>query len=135
MTAPVKIKATVMWACLDVPNDMSGKYEVDLCKLSDAAVQALNDMGLEVKNNGDDKENFIKCRSTRPIHAFDDQGLRIDGLSVGNGSEAVAVVGSYSWTFKSKEGVSPALKKLVITDLVIYGDSETVTVDTDDDIL
>lgn len=135
MTAPVKIKANIMWACLEVPNDMSGKYEVDLCNLSDPAVQALSDMGLEVKNTGDDKGNFIKCRSTRPIHVFDEHGLKMDGLTVGNGSEGIAVVGSYAWTFKNKEGISPALKKLVITDLVIYGDAEAVTVDADDEIL
>jgi hypothetical protein len=29
-------------------------------------------------------------------------------------------MGSYSWTFKNKKGVSPSLKKLVITDLVTY---------------
>ena len=40
----VKIKADIMWAYLSRTNDMSGKYQVDLCNLSDNAVQALEAM-------------------------------------------------------------------------------------------
>jgi hypothetical protein len=46
MTEAVKIKADVMWAYLVKPNDMSGKYQVDLCNLSDKAVEALESMGI-----------------------------------------------------------------------------------------
>jgi len=49
MNEAVKIKADIMWAYLDKPNDMSGKYQVDLCNLSDKAAGALEELGLEVK--------------------------------------------------------------------------------------
>ena len=40
----------------------------------------------------------------------------------------------YHWNWKNKEGVSPSLKKLVITDLVEYaGDVEQVAIQEDDD--
>lgn len=134
MSNPIKLKADVMWANLDIRNEMSGKYQVDLCNLSAGASQALRDMGIEVKNK-DDKGDFITCKSNNPIRAYDSNGLELDGVSVGNGSKAIAVIGSYAWTFRNKEGVSPSLKKLVITDLVSYTDAEPVSIDDDDDIL
>lgn len=134
MSNPIKLKAEVMWANLDIRNEMSGKYQVDLCQLSPAAAQALRDMGIEVKNK-EDRGDFISCKSNNTIRAYDSNGLELDGVSVGNGSKAVAVVGSYNWTFKNKEGVSPSLKKLVITDLISYVDAEPVSIDDDDDIL
>jgi len=35
MTDAVKVKADIMWAYLDKVNDMSGKFQVDLCNLSE----------------------------------------------------------------------------------------------------
>jgi len=134
MSNPIKLKADVMWANLDTRNEMSGKYQVDLCNLSPAAAQALRDMGIEVKNK-DDKGDFITCKSNNPIRAYDSNGLELEGVSVGNGSKAIAVIGSYAWTFRNKEGVSPSLKKLAITELVSYEDGDPVTIDADDDIL
>ena len=83
MTDAVKIKAEIMWAYLDKVNDMSGKFQVDLCNLSDKAAEALQDIGLEVKFK-DCKGKYITCKSTRPIYAFDDGGSQIDA-QVGNG--------------------------------------------------
>jgi hypothetical protein len=124
MTERVKIKADVMWAYLDKQNDMSGKYQVDLCNLSDPAVAALEDMGIAVRQK-EDKGYFITCKSSNPIKAYDKNGDQLDA-TVGNGSGAIAMVGFYEWTFKNKEGRSPSLKKLVITDLVSYDDAEPV---------
>ena len=56
MTEAVKIKADIMWAYLTKPNEMSGKYQVDLCNLSEKASEALESMGIDVyqtaRNNG-----------------------------------------------------------------------------------
>lgn len=134
MTAPIKLRADVMWAYLNTPNEMSGKYQVDLCNLSPAAVKALEGMGIEVRNK-EDRGYYITCKSQNPIRAYDDSGLEMTGVVVGNGSKAVAVVGSYAWTWKNKEGVSPSLKKLVIEELVSYEEPDAVTVDDDDEIL
>lgn len=131
-TQRVKIKADVMWANLDKPNEMSGKYQVDLCNLSDPAVQAIESMGIPVKQK-EDKGYFITCKSNNPIKPFDKTGDVLEGISVGNGSKAVALVGSYTWTFKNKEGVSPSLKKLVIDELVSYDDAEPASALVDDD--
>ena len=103
MSNPIKLKADVMWANLDVRNEMSGKYQVDLTNLSPAASQALRDMGIDVKSK-EDRGDFITCKSNNPIRAYDTNGNELDGVMVGNGSKAVAVLGSYTWTFKNKEG-------------------------------
>ena len=115
----VKVMCTVHWAFLKKPNEMSEKYEVVLGNLSDAAVTNLKGAGVSVANNPDKPEqgNYITCRSTLPIEAIDQQEQPIEEL-IGNGSRAIATVGVYEWKYKNKSGVSPSVKKLVITDLV-----------------
>ena len=107
MTDAVKVKADIMWAYLDKVNDMSGKFQVDLCNLSDKAAEALQDIGLEVKFK-DGKGKYITCKSTRPIYAFDDGGSQIDA-QVGNGSKGVALVGTYAWAYQKKKIYNPNL--------------------------
>ena len=118
----IKIKADVYWAQLNKINEMSNKYQVNLCNLSDAAVEALEAMGVSVSIGEDKKADmgrFITCKSNNPIRAYDTDGDEISEL-IGNGSKAKAVVGSYEWKYKNKKGTSPSLKKLVITNLVEY---------------
>ena len=133
MTDAVKIKADIMWAYLDKVNDMSGKFQVDLCNLSDKAADALQDIGLEVKFK-EGKGKYITCKSTRPIYAFDDGGSQI-AAQVGNGSKGVALVGTYAWAYQKKKGVSPALKRLVITDMLEYGGQPVGELISEDDLL
>ena len=133
----VPVKATVMWAFLNKTNDMSGKYQVDLCQLSDKAVESLEGLGIKVLSK-EDKGRFVTCKSSHPIKAFSDKGVEMDGDIIGNGSECVAAVGFYEWSFKGKKGVSPSLKKLKMTKVVEYmgsgGGGDDLEVD-DDDIL
>ena len=121
--AKVKVKCDLYWAQLKKQNEMSGKYQVDLCNLSDAACKALEEMGIEVKSNGDKPEQgkYITCKSSNPIKAFDNDGDEIDEI-VGNGSKAKALISSYEWKYKNKSGVSPSLVKLVVTDLIVYAE-------------
>jgi hypothetical protein len=53
---PLKIEADIMWAFLDTPNNMSGKYQVDLCNLSKSAIKALEDSGVSVRNKEENCE-------------------------------------------------------------------------------
>ena len=132
-TEAVKVKAEVMWAFLNKPNEMSGKYQVDLCNLSDKAVSALEDMGIEVKTK-EGKGAYVTCKSTRPIAAYDDGGTLIEGDILGNGSKAAVIISPYAWSFKGKKGVSPSLRKMVVTELVPYT-AGGVEAFADDDLL
>ena len=122
MSKTVTIKATIMWAQLEIPNDMSGKYQVDLCFLSDAAATALDGLGINVRES-DEKGSFITCKSKYPIWAKGVDGEDLRGVKVGNGSKAVAKIGAFDWTFKGKSGVSPSLDALTITELEVYEDA------------
>jgi hypothetical protein len=129
---PVKIKAEVQWCFHNKQNDMSGKYQVDLCNLSEGAVKALEGLGLEVRSREDKPEKgfYITAKSNIPIKVFDAEGNDLANVAVGNGSKAVALVTSYSWKWKNKEGTSASLKKMVIEELQAYDASED-----DDDFL
>lgn len=126
----LKIKCDIFWAQLNKMNDMSGKYQVNLGNLSAEAVKALEKAGLSVGNK-EDMGNFIVCKSNKPMRAFDVDNQEISE-NIGNGSKAKAVVRPYDWAYKNKKGKSPSLVKLVITDLVPYGASDS---DIEDDEL
>ena len=126
MTKPVAIHTTLYWASLNTKNDLSGKYQVDLGNLSDAAVMALEGIGIDIKNKPE-LGNYISCKSTTPIKAVDEQGIPLDPeVLVGNGSKAKAAISFYDWKYLNKSGRSPSLMKLMITDLVVYGDSANI---------
>ena len=134
MTDSVKIKADVMWASLGKVNEMSGKYQVDLCNLSPKATEALESMGLDVKTK-EGKGKYITCKSTRPITIYDDGGSILDGSLLGNGSKAVALVDAWEWAYQKKKGISPGLKKLVITEYKAYTGADVGEMVTEDDLL
>ena len=133
----LKIKCDIYWAQLSKMNEMSGAYQVNLCNLSDAAVEALEEMGISVNQDSEKKADmgrYITCKSkNKPMKAFDVDGDEVTE-DIGNGSKAQALVGSYDWTYKNKKGVSPSLIKLVITDLVEYAGAGGIDAD-DEDVL
>ena len=133
MADQIRIRADVMWAYLDKQNEKSGKFQVDLCNLSDEAIKGLEGLGLEVRNK-EGKGYFITCKSQRPIFAFDDGGTQLNGTIVGNGSKAVAIVKPYVWTFSGKKGLGASIVKLVITDLKEFSPAgaEGMAFDEDD---
>jgi hypothetical protein len=126
LAKPVKVKATVMWCFHNKPNEMSGKFQMDLCNLSDNAVKALESLGLDVRKREDKPEKgfFITCKSTVPMKVFDAGGNDLNNVAIGNGSTATAVVGAYAWSWKNKSGTSATLTKLVVDNLVAYDAAE-----------
>ncbi len=130
---PVKFEAEVQWAFFNNKNEMSGKYQVDLTNLSENAVKALTDAGLEPRNREDKPEKgwFITAKSNYEIKPVDKAGNEITD-AVGNGSKAVALIKPYEWSWKNKKGVSPSLVKIIITDLQVYNADQAV--EEEDDI-
>ena len=120
-TKPLLIEADIMWAFLDTPNTMSGKYQVDLCNLSKNAVKALEDVGVEVRNK-DGKGFFVTAKSKfYPITAVDQEGKTISA-KIGNGSRGIANLNTYDYKVNNKPGVGVGLVKnmLVVTKLIEY---------------
>jgi len=129
--ANVMINCELYYPFLTHQNEMAGKYTVDLACLSDAAVTALEDMGLSVRNKGDERGYYITCKSNNKYKAFDIEGAEISlkgrsgsddsgGVVVGNGSKAKCLVSYYDWEYQKKKGRSATLRRIVITDLKEY---------------
>lgn len=122
---PIKVKADIMWASTQEPNSESGKYQVDLCNLSEKAIQALEDMGIPVRNKNDDKGFFITAKSANyPIPVVDEEGNKISA-KIGNGSKGVALIKPYAYNYKGKRGVGAGINNLIVTDLIEYHGSKT----------
>ncbi len=115
----VPIAATLYWPFLDKRNEMSDKYQVDLGNLSEKAVNALEMLGVSVRNKGDDRGDYITVKSEYPIEP-EFAGDPVDSGLIGNGSKASAAISTYDWQFKGKSGRSPSLKKLRITEVAVY---------------
>ena len=122
----ISVQADIFWACTQHPNPSADKeqYTVNLCNLSDKAVAALESMGVIVHSDAVKRPtegHYITCKSNYKIDAFDIKNELINpNIKIANGSKATAILSSYEWTFKNKKGVSPSLKKLVITNLIEY---------------
>ena len=128
---PVVVSCELHWPFLNKPNDMSGKYQVDVSKLSSKAVQVLSDMGIAVRNKGDERGNYVTVKSNNPITPVFSKD-KVDSSLIGNGSKANAAIKPYHWDFKGKQGTSASLSKLLITEVAIYdkgGDGEAIDMD------
>lgn len=120
---PVTIGATVMWAQLTTQNELSGKYQIDLTRLSNPATLALEGMGIATKDK-EGMDTYITVKSNRPMKAYNPSGDEIPGEIIGNGSKVRAVIGAYDWTFSGKKGRSPSILKLVVDELEVYDGTE-----------
>lgn len=119
MTNSIAVACEIFWPFFDRKNDMSGKYQVDLCNLSPKAVNALEEMGIKVRNKGDEKGDFLTVKSNNPIHVHFKDGDATPDM-VGNGSKAQVSLSYYDWNFNGKKGRSPSLKRLLVTELNVF---------------
>jgi len=133
---PVKVQADLFWAFLDTPNQMSGKYQVDLCNLSKEAIKTLEGMGVNVRKKAEKPEQgfFITAKSVNyPITATDTEGRQITA-KVANGSKGIALLKPYEYTYRNQKGVGVGINGLVITDLIEYNKTGA-TADEVEDVL
>ena len=126
------VRGTAQWASVFEPNNLSGKYQVDICK-------NLKAVGIDVKKGeGDkaDKGDFITAKSGKyKPNVMDRKKNKWDeDTAIGNGSEIKASIKPYEWTFKGKSGVSPGLNSLMVLSLVAYDEDDELEAEDDDDI-
>ena len=67
---PIVVNADLYWANLSTVNEMSGKYQVDICNLSEGAVSALEERGINVVNKDDERAFHVTAKSKNPIKAY-----------------------------------------------------------------
>ena len=124
----INVNATLFWPNLNVKNEMSGKYQVDLGLLDDDTVKRIEALGVSVRTdphkNEDymDRKRFVTVKSANyPIKTYFANDIdESDPGAVGNGSEARVKVSPYSWKFKNKEGIGLGVVKVKITKLAKY---------------
>lgn len=136
MSDQVKVKGKLYWCQHNVINEMNGRYTVILGNLSDAAVEKLEELKIEVNENPDKAEQgkYITCKSSNPIKITDLLGVDLADKKIGNGSECKAMIRGYEWSYKNKKGVSPSLQACVVTNLIEFGGAAGALAD-DDDVL
>lgn len=103
----------------DATND---KYKLEMCNLSQRAVDALSTQ-FTIKAKEDDKKGLnINAKSKYPFVFVDDVGNPVDAQTIGNGSKAIVdVTGSYDHKFAKKYGFGPiAFSTVVVTELIPY---------------
>lgn len=132
MDQAVKIKATLFWCQHNKINELSGKYQMILGQLSDAAVEALEGLGISTMEK-EEMGKYITCKSAKPMRVYDVDGDEINE-DIGNGSKAKAIITSYEWKYKNKKGVSPSAKKIVVTEHVEYSKGGGASLN-DDEVL
>jgi hypothetical protein len=137
---PVKVQGKLFWNQYMTEfnthfNADNNKYECTLGNLSDAAVEALKSLGVNVKNKPE-QGNYIVAKSKFTFDPVDEDGNKLDAKEFGNGTEAIAIVGSYRHKLSAKFGAAPSIKKLIITKVVKYEpNKEAATTEAEDDIL
>ena len=133
---PVKVSGQLFWSNWMKEhnkkfNEDNTKYECTLGMLSDKACEALKGQGIIIKNK-DTMGNYIVGKSKFVFEPVDEQGNAVDIGQIGNGTKVTALVGSYRHKMSAKYGAAPSIGKLIVTDLVVYGED---TDGDDDDIL
>lgn len=127
---PVRIQGEIFFAYdmynLNTKFDPDNKkYQCTLGNLSDAACEALVEMGIKIKQK-DLCGKHITGKSLYQFELYDQQGNKIPTERVGNGTKVVALVSSYRHKMSSKYGASPSIKKLIVTELKEYNPERAV---------
>ena len=114
------------WPSLFEINPTSKKYQVDLVNLNPNQVEKLESLGVEVRTKDDDRGFFVTCKSNYEISTYTTSGENFPrNVKVGNGSRGTVMVSPYSWKGPTgNKGVSLGVKKLIITDLNEYEESD-----------
>lgn len=134
-TKPVKVSGQLFWANWMKEfntkfNDDNTKYECTLGMLSDAAAEAIKGLGVVVKNK-DTMGNYIVGKSKFVFEPVDSEGNPVDISKIGNGTKVTALVNSYRHKMSAKFGAAPSIGKIIVTELVVYGEPA----DEEDDAL
>jgi len=127
-----------MWARVleGQPNNLSNKYQVDVCNLSSEVVKQLESYGIPIKND-EERGSFVTAKAIRPPRVMDASKRLWDDTIIGNGSTIKISAKPYDWTYKGKSGVSLGLNQLMVVNLVKYEMEEldAEESDTEDEVI
>lgn len=121
---PVKVKAEVFFAkdayIINTRFDEDNKkYQLTLGNLSEAACDALQNMGIKIKNK-EIPGKHITGKSLYTFEFYTEDGEKIPAERIGNGTEVVALVTAYNHKLSKVHGAAPSIKKIIVTKLKEY---------------
>ena len=117
------VRGKADWASLYERNDMSKKYQIDICNIDAKTVKQLEAAGIDVKTGEGEKaykERYIiaKADKYRP-RVLDRRGdLWDENVLIGNGSDIKASVNAFKYNYKGKDGIGCGLNDLMVTSLI-----------------
>tara|TARA_R110002020_G_scaffold256930_1_gene470603 strand:- start:1302 stop:1739 length:438 start_codon:yes stop_codon:yes gene_type:complete len=116
------IAGTGYWVKLREPDEMSKKYQMDICNLDSDTKEKLESKGVVVKNKQDDRGDFVTARSKFNVPAINKDNEPIDvDTAIGNGSDVKVKIGFNSdHPMVSQYGTSMYLNKVKVLNLVEY---------------
>ncbi len=93
------IKGTLFYSHFREPNTKgeypSNKYQVDLA-INEKTTEELEARGIQIKNKGDDKGNFVTLKANKQPRVFSPEGKQYEDIPlVGNGSTGIIHVHIY----------------------------------------
>ena len=123
-TDTIKIKGEIFWAYdMTHPptkfNPDNKRFQVTIGNLTKEDQEKLKSIGCKIKNN-DRAGDHIVAKSTYEIVAFDKQGKKVDSETIGNGTKVNVELNAYEHRMTPAHGMAPSVKKLTVTDLIIY---------------
>jgi hypothetical protein len=104
-------------------------WSVDVGNLDKKNLGIAKDDGIEIKNKGDDREDFVTIKRrvrrkdggmNKAPEVKDAQKRTMINTLIGNGSEVNVLYSTYEWEFKGRSGVSADLRAIQVTNLVPY---------------
>ena len=122
---PVKVSAQLFYS-QDMTkinkkfDEDNNKYSATIGKLSAKACEALEELGIRIKNK-DPMGSYINAKSTYPWELCDEDGDEVDMKKLGNGTKVIAVISSYEHKLSKKHGNAASVVKMVVTEFVAYG--------------
>ena len=126
------IKGSAYWASIVSPNttfDSDGVWSIDVGNLDKKNIEVAKNDGLEIKNKGDDRGDFVTVKRkvrrkdggmNKAPEVKDAQKRTMINTLIGNGSEVNVLYSTYEWEFKGRSGVSADLRAIQVTNLVPY---------------
>ena len=115
------IQGKAYWAKLSTPDQMSEKYQMDVCNLSDITIASLKKHGVKPKNRDDERGEFITARSKFDVPVINSDKEGMNGTLIGNGSDVkVKISFNKDHQMVSQYGTSMYLNKVMVTNLVDY---------------
>jgi hypothetical protein len=141
----VVVVGTVWYQALDKKNELSDKFQIDLCQLKSAEVKVLEAIGLEVHDGGDNKpyhKRYITPKANRQVVMVDADKAAWDMTKVlGNGTLIKCHVKAYDYDYKGNKGVAAGLQAIQVLEHTSYDpagvfkkEAEYITAPENDDV-